>query len=357
MFDRCPMPDSAKTDISTLKPSKKRKVCRNYFPCAKIQIKMRDCEQNSQDWHQYREGSKVDEDEEIKFEGGSYGGSGDAALLGLDHHSSNVTSWLIESGRKSRLPPNKYCDQLPCDFGHHQESHSLKVYEIVMGAKTYQNGLILHPLYPFRHISQDGFTEFKDPENNQYNKYVSLAGAPKRILIEIKNPMYNLYTTKDGIRALIPPHYLVQLNAQADCFQEDVDFVVEYRCKPELEECPPVAEKDAKGKPTGRFLITEVLITRYFRNQRASNRGMMFLQIQMNHLKKDDVFIPWENIKNDQIQLERGPSCNENFLLYYVCCVGDETALCCETKENIEKMKTNKRIDLDQNVIQFEDSE
>jgi len=369
IFDRFPMPSSAKTDITNLKPSKKRKICRNYFPSAKIQTRMRDCEQNSQEWHQYRDGTKIDsddEDEEGKVKGGSYGGSGDAALLGLDHYSSNVTAWLVDSGRKCRMPPQKYSDQMPMDLGHHQEPHSLKVYEIVMGANVYQNGLILHPLYPFRHISQDGFAEFKDPENNKYNKYVSLAGAPKRILVEIKNPLYSLYTTKDGSRAHIPPHYLVQLNAQTDCFQEDVDFVVEYRCKPDMKECPPLVELNGDNEPTGRFLITEVLITRYFRNQLACNRGMLFLKSHMKHLTRNDVFVDYTLASNSSFNFLRGPAPNEYFWLYFMYCdkldrnESDEESKydnSKETRENVIAIKLNKRIDLDQNVLQFENEE
>jgi hypothetical protein len=344
---RQPMPESAKTDITKLKPTKAVKEIRTVFPDRAKQEEMRDEEQNSEIWCVNRKTQ--------------WGGSGHDALDGYNSYSDdNRTVWLLESGRISKQPPRTYDGQLPLDSGHWHEPEAAEVYRVVMGVKFYNVGMVLHPKYPFVHVSPDGMVEFFD--GVYHNKY-TIKDA-RRLLCEIKNPLWKLYCTKSGRRALVPAHYLVQLYSQMDTFLVDaVDFICHYRCRADDPKARPYPEKDAEGSFTGRFICAESLITRVYRNTKGAAKVLQLLNIHRQHLKKEDVFIDYVIGETDYVV--RKPLVNEEIWLYFCFSVIEPTEeseeeageFTPEEEETIEAMRSKKRVDLDYNVVKFEDEE
>ena len=381
LFDRNVMPCEKKTDPDTLKPAtRKRKIIRSEYPDAETQREFRDLSQDdSENEALYRQLAKKlckgDEKEEEVYLAMkkrfwsderrlTWGASGDGPLSGWDDYQTNIMLFLIESGRIA--PPLSRESQKYFDTGHYYEDEAAEAYAIVMDAQVFHNGLVLHPVHHFKHISSDGFVEFNNPETKPHNKYVAAAGSPKRILLEIKNPYYGLYTTKnafwnvsptsDGIadiltgRAIIPVHYLIQLNSQCDLFQTDVDFCVQHRCKPWDPDSQPIPEKDMEGNLTGRYVIAEMLVTRYFRNQKSIQRCLNFLNQHRKHLEKKDIFLEVDVSTPNLVLNFRPTEFNEDFQLYLYC--GGP-----EGESALNAMKTEGVIHLDSNVLCLQESQ
>src|ERR1700739_893099 len=121
LFSRKGFPAEKKTDITTIKASKKRKRERTAFCSIKKQYLMRDAPQNSKLWYLNREGVTEDVDPDPSA-GGSYGGSGHAALSGYDKYNDNTVVWQRETGRLAKGAPKDYSEVMPLDHGHYWEA-------------------------------------------------------------------------------------------------------------------------------------------------------------------------------------------------------------------------------------------
>lgn len=293
------LPESQKTDISKLKPSKKRKIYRTEYPEEKEQEIMRDVEQNTPEWMEKR--------------GGSAGGSVHGALNNIDGFSNNKQVWLVESGRITVIPSQDIKDYQALDHGHYFEDEVALIYSHVMGVKVYKAGIVLHPKFCISHVSPDGIVEY--PKGVYHNKYALLDVL--RGLLEIKCPQFHIYQLSKNNRMYIPAHYLLQVWNQMDCLAAPwVEFVVHWRARPDDESKNGWPQPEFETKGEGVYKVAETMICRVYANQQGANKVIQMLCAHLNHLKKTDIVHSYKSFEENKIYSCRKPTNTEEMCVF-----------------------------------------
>jgi hypothetical protein len=263
LFSKTLMPNDYKYDASEMKPQgkAKKKQYREEYPDEVTQEKMRDVEQNSDEWHQFRSRTA--------------GGSGLAALLGRDAgYTNNVYLWFQESGRTIKQIPKTVLEWLFMKHGHYLEEEAAKIYSCAMGTMVFIVGIVLHFALFVLHISPDSLSQyFKNVFHNKYTLWDSLRGNQ-----ETKCPIFQVYAT-------VPPYYMIQVQMQMHVFLTAwCDFDVHWKVN---EKAPPIDVSTEKGP--GVFKVGHTKITRIYRCNAFCEKVLIYLRQFLQQLSKQDM--------------------------------------------------------------------
>ena len=213
------------------------------------------CNQNSIEWHTYRQLS--------------IGSSELACLVGWNPYQSDKMKWLIDTGEEKQ-PELTEQQKLMLEHGHIYEKQAIRIYcklmKINFQLHTWYAGLILHYQYPFIHTSPDCIVKCS---HTQYLYALEVKCPIQRTAYYIKSTTENQNLLVERIDWPLPPvHYVIQILHQCHCLDIPfIDLIIHY-----------VESKHLKNNTIEQNqimnnddIISETCAIRIYANQKASD--------------------------------------------------------------------------------------